>query len=175
MVSRLSLVTALPSPLLTGLIEDPIQLPSIHLERTYKDLSSHKEHYASPQESPKADTRVARRVRRTTLDFAQPAKIPMPLLRPREMDTQRGEKDEDLEGTNCTYTSMHDCYVSHERERVVERRAEGAPEADPTAEPSAGRKISLNAFIEKALGRVDEAADDWLKVKRARSMRFRRR
>jgi hypothetical protein len=174
--SSLLRVEALPSPLLNGLIEDPVHLPSLNLERTYHNLLSHEERSGSPKESPKASVNLNRRLRRTALDFAQPVKVPMPLLRPREMDTQRGEKDEDLESRKCTESTMHDCFVSHEKERVVERRAEGAPDGtDPRSETGSGKKISLNDFIEKALGRVDEAADDWLRVRRERSMRIRRR
>jgi len=49
----------------------------------------------------------------------------MPLVKPREVDTQQGEKDEYLEDRKkCSEDSMHDCYVSHEKERAIERRAE---------------------------------------------------
>lgn len=51
----------------------------------------------------------------------------MPLLKPREVDTTKGEVDEDLENRKkCSEANMHDCYVSHEGERVKERRAEAA-------------------------------------------------
>lgn len=46
----------------------------------------------------------------------------MPLVRPRETDTQLGELDDELEG--CGESNAHDCYVIHEKERVKERRAE---------------------------------------------------
>jgi len=60
-------------------------------------------------------------------DFAQPNRVPMPLMRPRETDTQLGERDEQLEnGTSCGEDGMHDCFVQHEKERVRERRAEKA-------------------------------------------------
>ena len=46
----------------------------------------------------------------------------MPFVRPRETDTQLGEIDGQLEG--CSENNAHDCFVSHEKERVKERRAE---------------------------------------------------
>lgn len=59
------------------------------------------------------------------MDFASPVKVPMPLLKPREVDSQQGEKDEALENRKkCSESNMHDCYVSHEVERMKERRAE---------------------------------------------------
>lgn len=117
-------VTALPSPLL-GLVDDPVPLPSLPVDLPIpKGLRRMNRRY-EPRESPKVDMRVSKRVKRSANDFAQPANVPMPLLKPREVDTQQGEKDEGLEDRrNCSEDKMHDCYVSHEKERVVERRAE---------------------------------------------------
>lgn len=82
------------------------------------------------------------------MDFAQPVNVPMPLMKPREVDSQQGERDEVLENqTKCGEDNMHDCYVSHEVERVKERRAEAGQLLDSLLDkvPVAGSLLNKNS------------------------------
>lgn len=144
-------VSALPSPLL-GLADDALPLPALPIDLPTPKVLRRALRGNMIRASPKANVRNSKRVRRSAAEFEQPATVPMPLLKPREVDTQQGEKDENLEDRRkCSEDNMHDCYVSHERERVVERRAEARslldgllndlPVADTLLQPKVPRMV----------------------------------
>lgn len=140
--TRVVKVTALPSPLL-GPVDDPVPLPA--LPALPLDLPTPKIHCRAStrriatRESPRADMRASRRVGRSALDFAQPVKVPMPLLKPREVDTQQGEKDENLEDRKkCSEDTMHDCYVSRS---LLDGLLDDIPVADTLLQPKGVRMV----------------------------------
>lgn len=144
-------VSALPSPLL-GLADDALPLPALPIDLPTPKILRRAIRGDKARASPRANLRSSKRIRRSAAEFEQPANIPMPLLKPREVDTQQGEKDESLEDRrNCSEDTMHDCYVSHEKERAIERRAEARslldgllndlPVADTLLQPKVPRMV----------------------------------
>lgn len=96
--------------------------------------------------------------------------VPLPLRRPRETESQLGERDDTLvDESGCGEAGMHDCFVGHENERTKERRAElaGVGRLGARRMPSPAATLPVNAVATPAKrAAAAERGDRMLQVRK---------